>query len=264
VATGVIVVMAASVLVAWGLRRYLHQSPRFAVANVVVEGANRLTTARVTRGAGVAVGNNIFDIDEDAAAARVMADPWVESAKVRKELPETLHIHVTERDPRLLASIEGKLFLVDGRGSVFKESEPGDPADFPVVTGIRAEELKNDPESVGRRLRGALELLADLDQERVSERFPIQELHLDEIGNITVTAGAEGLSLVFAEPPYRAKVKKAVRIFAELRGRQAKADVVFLDNRAHPERVVVRVRNERASKMPPTTGKGAPEPTANP
>ncbi len=244
--TGLSVVIAASVLVAWGLRSYLHKSPRFAVANIAVEGVQRLSSQRVARAAGVATGNNIFDIDEDSSAARVKSDPWVESVKVRKELPDTLHIQVVERDPRLLAGIAGKLFLVDAKGFVFKEAEPGDPIDFPVVTGLSADELAQDPEAVTRRLRAALELLADLDQERIAERFPIQELHLDEVGNLTVVAGAEGMSLVFGAPPYRAKVTKAVRIFAELRGRQAKADVLFLDNRSHPERVVVRLRNERA------------------
>lgn len=256
--TGISVVVAASVLVAWGMRRYLHKSPRFAVANVLVEGAQRLTSARVSRAAGIATGNNIFDVDEDTAAKKVLADPWVESAKVRKELPDTLHVTIVERDPRLLASIDGKLFLVDGKGSVFKEAEPGDPVDFPVVTGIRTEELTADREAVMRRLRDALELLAILDEGHVSERFPVQELHLDGLGNVTVTAGAEGMALVFGEPPYRAKAQKAVRIFSELRARQAKADVLFLDNRSHPERVVVRMRNEQKVAKSSDSEKGKP------
>jgi cell division protein FtsQ len=249
VMTGVIVVVAASVMVAWGLRRYLHKSPRFAVTSVVVDGVKRLSPQRVSRAAGIAAGNNIFDIDEESAAAKVRVDPWVESAKVQKALPSTVHIRVVERDPRLAANIDGKLFLVDGRGLPFKEAEPGDPVDFPIVTGLRAEELARDGESTSRKLRTALELLADLDEERVAERFPVQEVHIDDLGQLTAIVGAEALSLVFGEPPFRAKVQKAARIFAELRTRQAKAEVLFLDNRAHPERVVVRMRNERASKL---------------
>jgi len=243
------VVVAASVMVAWGLRRYLHKSPRFAVTNVVVDGVKRLSPQRVSRAAGIAAGHNIFDIDEESAAAKVRVDPWVESAKVQKALPSTVHIRVVERDPRLAANIDGKLFLVDGRGLPFKAAEPGDPVDFPIVTGLRADELARDAESTSRKLRTALELLAELDEERIAERFPVQEVHIDELGQLTAIVGAEALSLVFGEPPFRAKVQKAARIFAELRTRQAKAEVLFLDNRAHPERVVVRMRNERASKL---------------
>ncbi|MBM4359427.1 MAG: FtsQ-type POTRA domain-containing protein [Deltaproteobacteria bacterium] len=246
--TGVLVVLAASVLVAWGLRRYLHQSPRFSVANVVVEGTRRLSSQRVARAAGLSAGRNIFEVDERSAEAKLLAnDPWVESVKIRKELPDKVHVRIVERDPRLAANIDGKLMLVDGKGNPFKEAEAGDPMDFPIVTGLRAEQLQKDREGVLGRIRTALELLGDLDDEKVSERFPIQEVHLDEVGGVTVVAGVEALSLVFGEPPYRTKVQKAARVFGELRARQAKAEVVFLDNRAHPERVVVRMRNERAS-----------------
>lgn len=258
VMTGVLVVMAASVLVAWGLRRYLHKSPRFQVANVSVEGSNRLTAQRVTRLAEISVGHNIFDLDEDAAVARLKRDPWIESAKVHKELPDSVHVQVVERDPRLLASIGEKLFLVDAQGLLFKESEPGDPVDFPVVTGLTAEQLADDRDGLSLLLRSALELLANLEQAHAAERFPIQELHFDRMGHISVVAGTEGLTLALGEPPYRAKVVKAVRLFAELHNRQGKAEAIFLDNRAHPERVVVRMRHERLPINPEGNPKGNP------
>lgn len=243
--TGVLVVIAAAVLVAWGLRRYLHKSPRFSISTVTVEGTRRLTRKRITQAAGVAPGTNIFQIDEHAAEAKLTStDPWVDSATIRKELPDTLHVKIVERDPRLLANIGGRLFVIDEKGEPFKELEPGDPTDFPVLTGLRPEELDNDRASAVARIRLALALVADLEDHGVSARFPIQELHLDELGGIAVVAGTEGLSLVFGEPPYRHKVEKAARIFSELRARQVKAESIFLDNRAHPERVVVRMRND--------------------
>ena len=54
--------------------------------------------------------------------------------------------------------------------------------------------------------------------------------------------GTDGLSLVFGRPPFRAKVAKADRILEELRFRKVKRAVMFLDNEAHPERVVVRMK----------------------
>src|SRR5207244_2204490 len=66
--TGVMVVMAASVLVAWGLRRYLHHSPRFSIATVDVQGNHRLTPLQIAKSAGITTGDNIFDLDEEHAA----------------------------------------------------------------------------------------------------------------------------------------------------------------------------------------------------
>ncbi len=82
--TGVIVVVAASVLVAGGLRRYLHKSPRFSVASISVAGNHRLATQAAVKQAGLATGNNIFDVDEERCQAGLRNNPWIETAKVTK------------------------------------------------------------------------------------------------------------------------------------------------------------------------------------
>ena len=122
--------------------------------------------------------------------------------------------------------------------------EPGDPTDMPVVTGIRSQDAVRDREGVTLRLRRAIDLLADLESMQIADRLPIQEIHSTPEGDLTVFAGEGGIALVFGAPPYRVKVEKCKRIFAELRARQVKPDVLFLDNRAHPERVVARMRAE--------------------
>jgi cell division protein FtsQ len=60
---GATVVVAASIGVAWGARRYVTSSPRFAVRTVLVEGERRRSAAAVADAAGVAVGKNIFALD---------------------------------------------------------------------------------------------------------------------------------------------------------------------------------------------------------
>jgi cell division protein FtsQ len=242
--TGVIVVIAASVLVAWGLRRYLHKSPRFAVASIPVQGNRRLGPQAVVKQAGLATGDNVFDIDEDRCRGALQLNPWIESAKVQKELPDTVRITIVEREARLTASIDGKMLLADARGVLFKESEVGDPTDLPIVTGIKPADIARDREGVTLRLRRVLDLLADLEAEQIPERLPIQEVHIDGDGDLTVFAGTDGIALTFGQPPYRLKVEKGKRILAELRARRVKPDALFLDNRAHPERVVVRMRSD--------------------
>ena len=103
--TGILVVMAASVLVAWGLRRYLHKSPRFAIATISIDGNHRLTPHQIEERAGLATGDNIFNLDEERAQASLLTDPWIESARVQKELPDAVHLHLVEREPRLSATI---------------------------------------------------------------------------------------------------------------------------------------------------------------
>lgn len=73
---GVIVVLVASVAVAWGARRYVMTSPRFAIRTVLVEqGEERASAGQVASSAGVEVGKNIFALDLAHAGQLVTQDP---------------------------------------------------------------------------------------------------------------------------------------------------------------------------------------------
>jgi cell division protein FtsQ len=240
--TGVVVVLAASLFVAWGLRRWLRQSPRFAVRHVEVDGNHRRTPHQLAKRADIDVGKNVFTIDTELAKSAIETDPWIETAVVEVDLPATVRIHVTEREPRALAAVDGVLYLCDGKGNLFKEVAEGDAGDLPVVTGIDADAIARDREGVRQRIERALELMADLEESEVGKRHPIQELHLEPDATVTVVVGTDGIALHFGTPPYRAKIAKAERVLEELRFKQIKSAVLFLDNRSHPERVVVRMK----------------------
>lgn len=240
--TGIIVVVATSVLVAWGLQRYLRSSPRFAVKKVHVEGNKRRRPQQLLKRASIAAGQNIFSLDTTHAAAALETDPWIEKASVDKELPNKVFIKVVEREARALLSLDGKLYLIDGTGEVFKELADSEPHDMPVLTGIEPDALARDREGVTLQMRRAIELMADLDRAKISKRYPLQEVRVHPDGTLDVLVGSDGVLLAFGEAPYRSKIEKAHRILGELRHRKVKPAVLFLDNRAHPERVVVRMR----------------------
>ncbi len=242
--TGIIVVVSASVAVAWGLRRYLRTSPRFAVRTIVVEGNQRKTPNQIAERAGIASGRNIFTVEEDEAKELVEADPWVATAEVHVELPNHVTIKVTEREARALAVVDGELFLVDTSGEIFKELADTDPRDLPVVSGITADDVAQDREALTGRIRRAVDLMRALEENKITKRYPVQELHLETDGAVNVTIGTDGIMLAFGQPPYRGKIDKAERILEELRFRKVKRAVLFLDNTAHPERVVVRLQGK--------------------
>ena len=55
--------------------------------------------------------------------------------------------------------------------------------------------------------------------------------------------GKEAIAIHLGQPPYRGQDRPGrARVLNEIARRKAAASVIFLDNVAHPERVVVRMR----------------------
>jgi cell division protein FtsQ len=241
-ASGVVVAIAAALAVAWGVLRYTISTPRFAVNRVELEGAERLTQAQVTQRMGLELGTNIFKFDPEGAEQKLLADPWIRQVKVTRRLPSTLRVELEERDATAVAAIGEKLYLVTRIGEPFKELEPKDPFDLPVVTGIAAENLAKDRPREVSRIAIALEVLRHWQKIPSSQVYPAQEIHLTEGGDVVLTAGKTGVTFHLGRGPWRRKLLMGDRVIERLARRGRVPGIIFLDNRAHPDRVVVRMR----------------------
>jgi cell division protein FtsQ len=239
---GASLVVGTSGLVAFGAKRYMTHSPRFAVVDLSVAGNVRLPDDVVFARAEIAAGENIFSVDVDVARKKLEADPWISSATVQRKLPGTVVVSVVEYEPRALSALEGRLFLVARGGEMFKEVAPGDPMDLPVITGVSAGDVSSDRERVTRSLAAAIDLVEDIESKGFGKRYPVQEVHLESDGTIAVLLGQNGIALHLGQAPYRGKLEQAERVFSELSQRKTEPSIVFLDNESTPERVVVRMR----------------------
>jgi cell division protein FtsQ len=239
---GAALVVATSGLVAFGAKRFMTHSPRFAIVDLSVSGNVRLPADAVFSRAEIASGENIFSVDVDTARKKLESDPWISSATVQRRLPGTVVVSVVEYEPRALSAVDGRLFLVARGGEMFKEVAPGDPMDLPVITGVSAADVGEDRERVSRSLGLAIDLVEDVERMGFGKRYPVQEVHLEADGTIAVFLGQNGIALHLGQPPYRGKLEQAERVFAELSQRKTEPSIVFLDNESTPERVVVRMR----------------------
>ena len=133
-------------------------------------------------------------------------------------------------------------YLVTRDGALIKRVDAGDPLDFHVVTGVPLAMIVDDREGATRQIRAALDLAYDYDRSPLAQRSPVEEVHVETNGEMTLIVGKTGVTLRMGEAPYRRKLEQAVRIMGELDRRGAKADTVMLDDEARPERVVVRMK----------------------
>jgi cell division protein FtsQ len=176
------------------------------------------------------------------AGQMVKQDPWIERAEVTRKLPSTVTISVVEREASAVAVIGEDLYLATRDGEIFKKLGEDDPSDLPLVTGLAADQVVRDRPGVVLAIKRVLDVAADLDRVGVAKRYTLEELHLEKDGSLVVTIGKEGIFLHLGQPPYRDKIEQANRVLFEVARRKAQPQVIFLDNDAHPERVVVRMR----------------------
>jgi cell division protein FtsQ len=239
---GTALVLGTASAIAFSAYRFLVTSSRFAIDRAEVSGSRRFTEEQVLALSGTRVGANLFALDVAAAERALTTNAWIISARVTRKLPSTLVITVTERVPAALAVLDGGLFLLTRDGHTIKAVESGDETDFPIVTGLSLADLNTDRTRATELVSNALAVQREYERLPMSKIYPTEEIHLEEDGKLSLVVGTKGMTLYLGKESYRQKLLMASRVVGNLRARGQVPAVVFLDNSAHPERVVARMR----------------------
>jgi len=241
-ASGLAVVVGVSLAVAWSAHHYALTSPRFAIQTVDLVGAKRTTLDQIKTTSGIAVGLNIFALDTDGAERKLLENPWIAEVKVTRRLPSILRVELSEREAAAVVALGERLYLVTPEGVPFKEVQAGDPFDMPLISGASPENLQRDRKREIERIQTGLEVLRQYERVPLSRVYPPEEVHIADAGDVTLTCGKDGVTLELGNGPWRKKLLMAEEVVGELRKKGRTPGIVFLDNSAHPERVVVRMR----------------------
>jgi cell division protein FtsQ len=226
------------------VRARLHDHPYFVVRTVTVRGAARLTPDAVRGRAGVEPGTSIWDVDGERARTRLLEEPWVRLARVRRRLPDRVVIQVTEERPvAILASPasaepgrdgEAGLYYLNARGRVIAAVGPADTRDLPYVTGLARADLEAGDGSARRAARRALGLL------RLASRAgPVSEVHVDARRGFTLLPVRPTLPIEIGWGGVPRKLAALPAVLARWEGREAEIAAVSLRFR---DQVVVRLR----------------------
>ena len=131
-ASGVLLAAVAMAAPFWG-PRLLSQLDFFRVRKVEVLGLRFTPPAEVLDRLATDTTRSVWE-PLDPLAARVAAHPQIERATVRRRLPGTLVVEVTERRPVALVPLGPSLRAVDERGVTLPLDPSRTPVDVPVVT----------------------------------------------------------------------------------------------------------------------------------
>ena len=83
------------------------------VSKIDVHGNVRLSSGEIAEIAHDLYGHNILTADLVAYRRALLESPWVADAALRRVLPSTIEIYVSERRPFGISRLGGQLYLID-------------------------------------------------------------------------------------------------------------------------------------------------------
>jgi hypothetical protein len=150
--------LSEPILIAAGsVRDFVLENPYFGVHEIQVRGGDKVSGDEVAKVAGLRRGMNIWKVDPVSIEKKIAKHPWVRRVLVRREFPRRIVIDVEERTPKAIVVLK-KLYYVDADGTVFKEVAANDSVQFPLLTGLRPEQILAPDPVMRKKIQEAMRL----------------------------------------------------------------------------------------------------------
>jgi cell division protein FtsQ len=239
-----VVTLAVLGAAGYGGHHLVTHARHFAVKTLKFPSLRHASEESLQARAALAMGVNLFSIDLSEVEHKVAEEPWVKEAHARRELPSTIVVDVVERDAACVVALNA-LYLADARGNVFKRANPDEAAALPVITGIERDSYLAEPDQSRAHVQEALTVALAWRTE--ASRPALGELHWDKVAGVTAYTreGAVGVRLgrIGEAAELEARLRRFDVVWAALTESGEKPRLIYLDNRARPDRVTVKLSN---------------------
>jgi cell division septal protein FtsQ len=198
------------------------------VDNIVVHGNERLTDGEVMKVLAGLRGESLMWTDLEAWRDRLMGSPWIRDAALRRSLPSTVEIVVTERTPIGIGRIDGELYLIDESGVIIDEYGPHfADFDLPIVDGLPTGtggvgSVTDEP----RAALAAQVIAAVKAKPQISNR--LSQVDVSDVHNAAVILTGDSARIQLGEDRFLVRLQSYLDLAATLRERVAEIDSVDL------------------------------------
>ena len=198
------------------------------VDNIVVHGNERLTDGEVMKVLAGLRGESLMWTDLEAWRERLMGSPWIRDAALRRSLPSTVEIVVTERTPVGIGRIDGELYLIDESGVIIDEYGPHfADFDLPIVDGLPTGtggvgSVTDEP----RAALAAQVIAAVKAKPQISNR--LSQVDVSDVHNAAVILTGDSARIQLGEDRFLVRLQSYLDLAATLRERVAEIDSVDL------------------------------------
>lgn len=136
---GIILLVAVTLFV-------LMLTPLFNIKWLDIKGAEKVTVGQVKTAISYKQETNIFKLGIRKGEKNLMAVPYVETAKVRRKLPDGIRVKITERVPVAYMKFGGGFALIDKTGRLLEQVQDK-PQNLPCLSGV-----PNDGLAIGQQI----------------------------------------------------------------------------------------------------------------
>lgn len=233
----IILVIVAIPLSSYVLYRHTTQASYFRVTKITISGNQRLTEEQLKRYMGNRMTRNIFEFTEKELEIRIRRNPWVREAWVKKTLPDSLDVRISEHKVRGLVVL-GAVYLLNENGEVFKPLDPGEYFDFPLITGIGHQGgISPDDRNI---ILDALEFIELYDNIGLGDFDQLSEVHYHPLHGFTVFTKKWKTEIRIGKGRFEERLKLLVMIYRELVAKKIQAEYILLDSDRELTRVAIK------------------------
>lgn len=208
------------------------------VTRITVNGNSRMSRGEVLSLLDGLRGRNMVTIDMDAWREKLLASPWVADVAMRRVLPGTVDVFITERQPMGIGRIGDSLYLIDQRGEVIDEYGPNyAELDLPVIDGLASATPDKDGMLVDQtRAELAGRLLADLQAHPALARR-VSQIDVSDVRDAVLILKNDTALVRVGDEQFAERLQSYIDLSPALRERIP--DIDYVDLR-FDERVYVR------------------------
>jgi cell division protein FtsQ len=197
------------------------------IDHIVVRGNKQLSSGEVIAVLNGLRGENIVSADLTAWRRRLLSSPWVRDAALRRSLPSTVDVMVSERAPIGIGRINSGLYLVDDRGVVIDEYGPKyADVDLPIIDGLTAWADASTAADESRAGLAARVVAALWPQPSVARR--LSQIDVTDLHNAAVILSGDPAVIYVGEDRFLQRLQSYLDLSAALRARVPDIDYVDL------------------------------------
>jgi cell division protein FtsQ len=198
------------------------------VEKITVRGNERLSKGEVLAVLNGLRGESLMRADLDLWRRRLMASPWVRDAALRRSLPSTIEVVVSERQPIGVGRINTDMYLVDERGVIIDQYGPQyADLDLPIIDGLSAATSGGGSLTDEGRADLAARVIAAVKSKPAIARR-LSQVDVSDLHNAAVILSGDPAIIELGEDQFLARLQAYLDLAPTLRERVADIDYVDL------------------------------------